>query len=136
MTYTADNMSNMLGNEATNEDAERFAAYLIAQGWELLENSDGQMEAWRDDQEMGEQEWQAALGECFQAHEISLDNGTNYLTADEAMPIIDDRGLWETVVESMDAETREAVHSELAPCTNLAFLRRYLELAPEDLILG
>ena len=91
MTYTADNMGNLLGNE----DAERF-----------------------------------------QAHEISLDNGTNYLTADEAMPIIDDRGLWETVVESMDAETREAVHSELAPCTNLAFLRRYLELAPEDLILG
>lgn len=89
MMYTADNMSNLLGNE----DAERF-----------------------------------------QAHEISLDNGTNYLTADEAMPIIDDRGLWETVVESMDAETREAVNSQLAPCSNLEFLRRYLEIA--DLVIG
>lgn len=68
--------------------------------------------------------------------EISLNNGTTWMTADEAMPTIDDRNLWDAIVEVMDTETREAVHSELAPCTNLAFLRRYLELAPEDLILG
>ena len=65
MMYTADNMSRLLGNEATNEDAERFSAYLISQGWELLENSDGQMEAWRDGQAMTEQEWQDALSDCF-----------------------------------------------------------------------
>lgn len=58
------------------------------------------------------------------------------MSAEDAMPEIIKRGLWETVVEFMDDETREAVHSELAPCTNLAFLRRYLELAPEDLIIG
>lgn len=63
--YTADNMTRMLGNEATNEDAERFAAYLIAQGWELLENEDGQIEAWRNDNAMTEQEWQDALADCF-----------------------------------------------------------------------
>lgn len=68
--------------------------------------------------------------------EISLNNGTTWMTADEAMPTIDDRDLWDAVVEVMDTETREAVHSELAPCTNLAFLRRYLELAPEDLVIG
>lgn len=67
--------------------------------------------------------------------EISLNNGTTWMTADEAMPIIDDRTLWDAIVEVMDAETREAVHRELAPCSEFAFLRRYLELAPFDLIL-
>lgn len=68
--------------------------------------------------------------------EISLNNGTTWMTADEAMPIIDDRNLWDAVTEFMDPETRERVHAELAPCTDLAFLRRYLELAPEDLVIG
>ena len=68
--------------------------------------------------------------------EISLNNGATWMTADEAMPTIDDRNLWDAVTEFMDPETRERVHMELAPCTDLAFLRRYLELAPEDLIIG
>lgn len=68
--------------------------------------------------------------------EISLNNGATWMTADEAMPIIDDRDLWDAVTEFMDPETRERVHMELAPCTDLAFLRRYLELAPEDLTIG
>ena len=134
--YTADNMSRLLGNEATNEDAERFAAYLIAQGWELLENEDGQIEAWRNDNTMTEQEWQEALADCFRTHEISLDNGANYMTAAEAMPIIESSGLWDAVVSVMNTEARERVHAELAPCTELDFLRRYLELAPSDLIIG
>lgn len=65
MTYTAENMSRLLGSAADDHDAEQFATYLIAQGWELLENSDGQLEAWRDDEAMTEAEWQAALFECF-----------------------------------------------------------------------
>lgn len=68
--------------------------------------------------------------------EISLNNGTTRMTADEALPVIDDRDLWDAVVEFMDDETRERVHAELAPCTDRAFLRRYLELAPEDLTIG
>lgn len=68
--------------------------------------------------------------------EISLNNGNSYMSADEAMPVIDDRDLWETVVGCMDNETRERVHAELAPCTELEFLRRYLELAPSDLVIG
>ena len=68
--------------------------------------------------------------------EISLNNGTTWMTADEAMPVIDDRDIWETVVGCMDDATRERVHAELAPCTEHVFLCRYLELAPEDLTIG
>ena len=68
--------------------------------------------------------------------EISLNNGNTYMNAREAMPAIEQRGLWETVVNMMDDETREQVHTELAPCTELEFLKRYLELAPCDLIIG
>lgn len=53
--------------------------------------------------------------------------------ADDAIDYIERNGLWEQVVEVMDAQTREIVNSELAPCTHLQFLERYLELAPFDL---
>lgn len=67
---------------------------------------------------------------------ISLDNGRTYMTADEAMPEIAERNLWPVVVQMMDDDTREAVHRELAPCTELEFLARYLELAPHDIVIG
>lgn len=38
---------------------------------------------------------------------------------------------WDGVVDLMDDDIREKVHSELAPCTNEEFLRRYLELDPD-----
>lgn len=136
MTYTAENMNRLLGYEASNEDAVRFADYLSATGWELTENNDGQIEAWRDDQGMDEQEWQMALADCFKTHEISLDNGNSYMSAEEAMPIIEEQSLWDAVVEAMNDNAREAVHSEIAPCTNLQFLCRYLEVAPYDLVIG
>lgn len=53
--------------------------------------------------------------------------------ADDAINYIERNGLWEQVVEMMDDQTREIVNSELAPCTHLQFLERYLELAPFDL---
>lgn len=136
MTYTAENMNRLLGYEASNEDAVRFAEYLTATGWELIENHDGQMEAWRDDQQMDEQEWQMALEDCFKTHEISLDNGNAYMSAEEAMPIIEEQGLWDAVVEAMNDNTREAVNSEIAPCSNLQLLSRYLEVSPYDLVIG
>lgn len=45
---------------------------------------------------------------------------------------------WEAIASYMDDETRERVHFELAPCTNVEFLRRYLELDPDftDLLQG
>ena len=65
---------------------------------------------------------------------ISLDNGRNYLTAAEAVK--DDRFNMDALAMLMDDEIRERVHSELAPCTDEAFLVRYLELADNDLIIG
>lgn len=136
---TAENMIRLLGSsETTEDDAQRFAAHLIAFGWELFEDSDGQLWCRRyndEDVEMDEDDRQAAIAECFRTHEISLDGGTNFLTADEAMPRIIERGLWNALAEMMHDATRERVHAELAPCSELAFLRRYLELAPFDLIL-
>lgn len=67
---------------------------------------------------------------------ISLDNGTTFMPAREAMSEIESRGLWEAVVEAMDDGLRERVHAEAAPCTEREFLERYLELSPEDLVIG
>lgn len=58
------------------------------------------------------------------------------MSAEEAMPEIVREGIWESIIEMMDDATREAVHAEIAPCTELEFLRRYLELSPEDLVIG
>lgn len=70
------------------------------------------------------------------AKAISLDNGITYMTAEEAMAEINAHNLWDVVVQMMDDETRELVHGELTPCTDAEFLARYLEIAPEDLIIG
>ena len=70
---------------------------------------------------------------------ISFDNGAHWMDADEAIESINDPESpinWETIVEYMDAETRERVHRELAPCSEIDFLTRYLDLAPADLIIG
>lgn len=68
--------------------------------------------------------------------DISLNNGRTYMTAEEAMPEILERGLWDSVVNAMDPEIREKAHALAAPCSELAFLEMYLELADEDLIIG
>lgn len=71
--------------------------------------------------------------------QISIDNGRSYITAVEAMDQLaspDTCITWDNLVSYMDDETREAVHAELAPCSEVEFLTRYLELAPADLIIG
>jgi hypothetical protein len=67
---------------------------------------------------------------------ISIDNGRTYMTAQEAMPAIAERGLWDAIANVMDDDIREAVHSEMAPCTEAEFLAAYLERAPHDLVIG
>lgn len=42
----------------------------------------------------------------------------------------------DTIAVYMDDETREAVHNDLAPCTEEEFLTEYLRRAPHDLIIG
>lgn len=64
--------------------------------------------------------------------EISIDNGYHFVTAEEALQAFD----LDTIAMYMDDDTREAVAFELAPCTDLEFLTRYLELADDDLIIG
>lgn len=69
---------------------------------------------------------------------ISLNNGTtlkdyNDLTIDDIDYIKDD---WDNIVPYMDDDAREKVHSDLAPCSELEFLKRYLEIAKADLIIG
>lgn len=67
---------------------------------------------------------------------ISLDNGNTFLTAEDAMPIIQERDMWDVVANYMDDDIRETVHAELAPCTEMEFLHRYLQLAKDDLLIG
>ena len=67
---------------------------------------------------------------------ISLNNGHIYQTPEQAMQEIDDRNLWDVVVNAMDDDTREAVAYDLAPCSNAEFLAEYLRRAADDLIIG
>lgn len=66
--------------------------------------------------------------------EISINNGLTFCSASEVIAEIMVNGLWDNVVERMDDELRERVHDELAPCSELEFLARYLELAENDFI--
>ena len=64
--------------------------------------------------------------------QISINNGATYITPAAALEEIS----LDTMAEYMYDDTREAVHNEIAPCTDLEFLERYLEIAPDDLING
>lgn len=70
--------------------------------------------------------------EYNEAARISVDNGANYCTVMEAIAAQP----WEEIVSCMDDETREAVHAEIAPCSNEEFLSEYLCRAEHDLIIG
>ena len=62
---------------------------------------------------------------------ISINNGASFVTPEEALREIS----IDTLAAYMDDDVREQVHLELAPCTELEFLSRYLQLAKEDLII-
>lgn len=68
--------------------------------------------------------------------QISLNNGCSYMALDEAMAEIMANDLWETVVNLMDDDIREAVADDMAPCSEEEFLREYLKRANDDLIVG
>ncbi len=63
---------------------------------------------------------------------ISVDNGQSWATPEEAVAEIP----WDVIVEAMDDRYREYTHNEVAPCSDLEFLVRYLEVAPENIIIG
>lgn len=62
----------------------------------------------------------------------SADNGLRFCTPEELIAAHE----WETIEDALEFFAREKTHSELAPCSNLEFLRRYLDIAPCDLIIG
>ena len=62
---------------------------------------------------------------------ISIDNGSRWVEPEEALKSV---GL-DALAVFMDFDTIEAVHAE-GPESDLAFLTRYLGLAPDDLIFG
>lgn len=63
---------------------------------------------------------------------ISIDNGRSYVTPAEAIYAMS----WDAIASMMDDDTREAVHRDLAPCTEAEFLAAYLERATDNLIIG
>ena len=63
---------------------------------------------------------------------ISIDNGLTWVEPEEAIREM----RWEVIAHYMEDEARGQVHHELAPCTDLEFLKRYLEVAENDLVIG
>ena len=63
---------------------------------------------------------------------ISINNGNTFVTPEEAIHEMD----WDTIVSHMDDHTREKTHGEMAPCSDVEFLKKYLENATDDLIIG
>lgn len=63
--YNAMNMTRFLGHDASDSDAQRMGEYLVAQGWELTLDNEGYFQAFRNDAEITENEWQNALAACF-----------------------------------------------------------------------
>lgn len=54
----------------------------------------------------------------------------SYITAQNANEILT-QPVWNAIAAFMDADVRETVHNDLAPCTEFEFLSRYLELDPD-----
>ena len=43
---------------------------------------------------------------------------------------------WDIIVAAMDDRYREYFHNEASPCSDQEFLTRYLEVSPENIIIG
>lgn len=80
---------------------------------------------------------------------ISIDNGNTFFGPDELDEFLwtvnvrcseqscSYGSIWVNIVNMMDDEIREKVHAEIDPDhDDQSFLRRYLELSTEDLIIG
>ena len=70
--------------------------------------------------------------ELIEPKRISVDNGAHWVDPEEAV----ERMPWDVIANHMEDEAREQVHMELAPCENINFLKRYLYVAKEDLVIG
>lgn len=69
---------------------------------------------------------------------ISIDNGIHWTDPETVIEYLNNPECvitWDTIVNYMDDEAREAANTENIE-TRLDFLKRYLELAPNDLVIG
>ncbi len=71
------------------------------------------------------------LSEVRQLKRISLNNGYTFVEPEEAVK----REKWSDILCMMDDTTRKQVEKDCSPDDKIAFLKRYLELAPDHLIL-
>lgn len=102
--------------------------------------------------DMGD-EWEAADGETFEAVVekavaialkdskpvyLSVDNGVSYIAADEdaELQAAIDKVSFGEIVSFMDDDARDKTRYDVAPCTELEYLKHYLEIAPYDLVIG
>lgn len=65
---------------------------------------------------------------------ISIDNGMNFSRASGVSKDLD--RIWSQVVNVMDDDIREEVHTKFAPCSNRKFLSEYLKRAKDDIVIG
>lgn len=116
------------------EIAYALNAIIDARGITAAEDHDARNQLWED--------WcNGRLPEVPEARfmrRVSIDNGAHWTDPEDVIAYIKDPGTaftWETVAEYMDDDAREATCRE-GSNSELEFLRRYLELAPCDLIIG
>lgn len=64
--------------------------------------------------------------------QISVDNGRSWVTPEEAVA----EAQWDVIVSAMEDRYRQYAHSKIASCSELDFLRFYLEIAPNDVVIG
>lgn len=64
--------------------------------------------------------------------QISVDNGEHWVTPEEAIA----EAPWEVIVGAMSDRYREYARAEKSPCSDLDFLRFYLEIAPDNIVIG
>lgn len=74
--------------------------------------------------------------EVFYDSKISLDGGINFLTAEEAMPIIEKLKIWSKVYDSFDPKIFERVRKTSFEYTPLSVLKKYLSYSPNNIVMG
>ena len=74
--------------------------------------------------------------EVFYDSKISLDGGINFLTAEEAMPIIEKLKIWSKVYDSFDPKIFERVRKTSLEFTPLSVLKKYLSYSPNNIVMG
>lgn len=74
--------------------------------------------------------------EVFYDSKISLDGGINFLTAEEAMPIIEKLKIWSKVYDSFDPKIFERVRKTSFEYTPLSLLKKYLSYSPTNIVMG